>query len=150
MYILGATLSSSLTSSSERFCRPGGYSNNYYFQAIEVIANTNGEYTFVSVSSMDTYGYLYRDHIDPSYPSKNLIISNDDGAGDRQFKITYSLQAGTPYVIVVTTFSPYTTGSFSLRVSGPTIVALRTIRPIPSSKLNILFNSNKKKKEDNY
>jgi len=126
------TFSGSLTSYSQKFVRPGGSSSNYYFQAIEVTVYTSGTYTFVSVSNIDTYGCFYRNRVDPSYPNQNLIASDDDSAGDRQFSISVSLQVGTTYVLVVTTFSTYTTGSFLVRVTGPALVGLTAITPKPS------------------
>ena len=50
-------------------------------------------YTFVSKhpSNTDTYGCLY----DAS--GTKVLTSNDDGAGNKQFKITYTLNAGTTY-----------------------------------------------------
>ena len=50
-------------------------------------------YTFVSKhpGNTDTYGYLY----DAS--GTKVLTSNDDGAGNKQFKITYTLNAGTTY-----------------------------------------------------
>lgn len=119
----------SLTSNSERFTRPAGISSRYYYQAIEVTVHTSGTYTFVSVSSMDTYGCLYRNHFHPSNPSENLIAIDDDSAGNRQFRIISSLQSGSTYVLVFTTSFSYTTGSFSVKVSGPALVNLLAITP---------------------
>lgn len=118
--------------SSQKFARPGLSSNNYYFQAIQITIYTSGTYTLISESTIDTYGYLYRDYVDPSYPYRNLIASDDDSGGNRQFRIIYSLQSGTTYVLLVTTFSSYTIGNFLVRVSGPSSVNLIGITPKPS------------------
>ena len=57
-----------------------------------------GTYTFISNSSIDTYGYFYNNPVDPSYPSQNLITSDDDGNDNGQFRISRPLQSGYTYV----------------------------------------------------
>jgi len=81
---------------------------------------------------MNTYGYFYHDSVNPSYPSQNLITSNDDDNGGRQFRISAALQYGRTYVLVVTTFSGTTKGSFSIRAFGPAVVGLTLITPSTS------------------
>jgi hypothetical protein len=93
---------------------------------------TTGTYTFTSSSDVDTYGYLYNDPVDPSYPSQNMITSDDDSNGNLQFRIIRILQAGYTYVLVVTTSSATVTGSFSIRVLGPVSVGLNSITPSTS------------------
>ncbi len=78
---------------------------------------------------MDTYGYLYESSFDPSYPSRNLIASDDDGAGDRQFQIRGYMQSGRKYILVVTTYSSSTAGSFTVEVIGPAPVKFLRITP---------------------
>ena len=51
----------------------------------------SGYYTFVSNSSIDTYGYLYNDTFDPYNPTLNLLQRNDDSVGNAQFLINVSL-----------------------------------------------------------
>ncbi len=120
-----ASLSGTLSSSSQRFSRPNGKTgHNYYYQAIQVTIYTTGTYIFKSSSSIDTYGCLYRDTFDPSYPSNGLMISNDDDAGIGQFQISINLQSGSTYILVVTTYSAGVAGSFSISASGPTSVNL--------------------------
>jgi hypothetical protein len=121
-----------LSASSPMFSRPGNSTGYHYYQAIRVTVSTAGTYIFISNSSMDAYGCFYYDPVDPSYPSQNLITSNDDGNGDRQFRINVTLQYGRTYVLVVTTFSETTTGSFSIRVFGPASVGLILITPSTS------------------
>jgi hypothetical protein len=125
--------SGSLTEYSPTFVRPGGGSSSYYYQAVQVTVYTAGTYTFASTSTMDTYGYFYRDRVDPSYPSWNLITSDDDSGGQGQFRITVTLSYGQTYVLVVTTFSSSTTGSFSVIASGPASLGLTSITPTPTT-----------------
>jgi hypothetical protein len=76
---------------------------------------------------IDTYGYLYLTTIDASDLSSNLLTFNDDNGGNLQFLFTYTLQAGTTYIVIFTTYSSMSTGPFSLGVYGPSRVSLRRI-----------------------
>jgi hypothetical protein len=127
------TYSGSLTGYSPRFARPGGFSSTYYYQAIQVTVYTAGAYTFASSTSMDPFGYFYHDRMDPSYPSRNLITSDDDSGGHNQFRINVTLSYGRTYVLVFTTYSTSITGSFSVIVSGPALVGLVSITPTPTT-----------------
>jgi hypothetical protein len=118
------------------FFRPRGDAGEYYYyQAIRVTTYTTGTYTFTSNSSLDTYGCFYSSSFDPSYPSRNLIMSDDEGAGDNQFQIRVNLEYGQTYVLVVTTYRNNVTGSFSIGAVGPASVGMNsyltsTSRPI--------------------
>jgi hypothetical protein len=104
---------------SGTFARPYFNTANYYFHAIQTTIYTAGIYIFSSSSSIDTFGYLYESSFNPSYPSDNMITYDNDGAGDQQFQISRYLQSGRIYILVVTTYSSGTTGSFSIRATGP-------------------------------
>jgi hypothetical protein len=92
-----------------------------------------GTYTFLSSSSIDTYGCFYNDPFNPYNPSQNYVTSNDDGGGGNQFGFNVSLVFGRTYVLVVTTYGTTVTGSFSIRASGPAWVGLTAFTP-PTSK----------------
>jgi len=92
-----------------------------------VQVKTTGYYTFDSSSSFDTYGYLYQENFYPSYPSYNLMSSDDDSAGSGQFQLTGNLQSDIKYVLVFTTYAQRTTGPFSIIASGPDDVSLELI-----------------------
>ena len=131
-----ASLSGALSSSSQRFSRPGGdASHNYYYQAIKVTTCIDAIFIFTSSSSIDAYGHLYMNSFDPSNPSPDLVISNDDDAGIGQFQISINLQSETTYFLVVTTFRPDVTGNFSVSVTGPAAVNLIKITAIPSRSI---------------
>lgn len=55
----------------------------------------------------DTYGYLLNSQKDID----NCLASDDDSAGDRQFKITYNVTANTTYYIGAEFYSKKTTGT---------------------------------------
>jgi hypothetical protein len=86
---------------------------------------------------MDTYGYFYNNAFDPSYPSQNLITSDDDSGGNRQFQIRGSLQSRHTYILVVTTYTNGVTGSFSIRGTGPASISFRKITPTASKSIKI-------------
>ncbi|CAF5129992.1 unnamed protein product, partial [Rotaria magnacalcarata] len=112
-----SSYSSALTFSSERFPN-----STKYYQAIEVIVNITGTFSFTSSSNMDTFGYLYAGVFDLSNPNLNLLTSNDDSAGNNQFKLIANLEAGVSYTLVFTTFGENVIGPFTIIAVGPTSV----------------------------
>ena len=121
-----------LNSNSPVFARPNGFDRLTYYQAYQFIVPMNGTYSFTTNSSFDTYGLLYEDPMDPSFPSGNLIAFNDDSGIGFQFKITTTLVTGTTYVLVVTSHGDHITGSFGLIASGQMQVSLTSFNPITS------------------
>ncbi|CAF2531012.1 unnamed protein product [Rotaria sp. Silwood2] len=118
--------SSVLNSDSSTFTRNGG-SGSFYYEALQVAVNTTGNYTLESNCVIDTYGYLYVNNFNPYDVSSNLVKSDDDAGGNFQFSMTYTLQAGTTYILVFTTYSSNVMTPFSVNVVGPTSVCLRRI-----------------------
>jgi hypothetical protein len=98
-----------------------------------VTVSISGEYTFTSASTIDTFGIFYNDLFDSSNPSRNLIKYDDDSGNGNQFQIILDLQSARTYILVVTTFSPTTTGYFSISATGPASTVLVALVP-PSSK----------------
>jgi hypothetical protein len=115
--------SSELTIDSETY--QGG---NKYFEAIEIIVNSTGTYTFTSEEYIDGIGVLYQPNFDPYNPSNNLIIEDDQSGGNNRFKFTVSLEAGVLYTLVFTTWGSRVTGPFSVVASGPDSVEFTPIR----------------------
>ncbi len=111
--------SSALTIGSGSYIRPGSSSSGHHYEAIQVIVNTTGYYTFTSSSNMDTHGFLYNGAFYPSQPSVNLIARDDDSGGNNQFKFAAFLEAGVPYILVISTHGAGITGPFSIVASGP-------------------------------
>jgi len=72
-----------------------------------------GSYSFTTISSLDTYGYLY------GALGNELNLNDDDGDGNN-FMITQSLQAGQNYYVKVKMYNPYQIGSYQLSVTGTT------------------------------
>ncbi len=71
---------------------------------------TSGSFTIQSTGSGDTYGTLYSS-------TKSSLTTNDDGGDGSNFKITYTMTAGTTYYIAVKLYGSSTTGTF--KVSFP-------------------------------
>ncbi|CAF0990062.1 unnamed protein product, partial [Adineta ricciae] len=125
--------SSELTLSSDRYSRAGrtdyftaGYGataddnslSNFFYEAIQLTITATGTYTFISRSSIDTFGYIYRDHFEPENPDANIQAEDDQSGGSDQFKMTAYLYANRLYVLVVTTWVGNTIGPFSIVVEG--------------------------------
>ncbi len=68
--------------------------------------------------------YIYQGNICPVYLCFNIHRQDDDEASGNQFKLTTELRSDITYILVVTTFAPSTTGSFSISASGPDDVHL--------------------------
>lgn len=71
---------------------------------------TSGSFTIQSIGSGDTYGTLY------SSTQSSLKTSDDDGDGSN-FKITYTMTAGTTYYVAVKFYNSSTTGTFKVSFS---------------------------------
>ena len=113
--------SSELTINDGKYIRDGAPSgSNYYYATVEVRVNTTGTYTFTSSSSIDdTFGYLYQGNFYPTYPSINIVATDDDSAGQGQFQLIATLRSDITYILVFTTFAENKVGSFSIVASGP-------------------------------
>ncbi|CAF3680571.1 unnamed protein product [Adineta steineri] len=125
--------SSELNTSSQTYSRDCRKSN-YYYQTIRVNVLETGYYALSSDSSMDTFGDIYEDDFDSMSPFENLLSQNYRSCSFQGFKFIAYLHTGTTYILVVTTFSPNMTGSFSILTSGPNNITLD-----PYSKYFLLF-----------
>lgn len=111
---------SALNESSGTFCQEEICDGDpHHYVAMYIIANVPGEYTIKCNSSIDTYGFMYNGTFDAANPSENVLVSNDDGAGDRQFQLDVYLESSVNYILVVSTYSPDITGPFIITATGP-------------------------------
>jgi len=125
--VVESIYSSVLIADSQTYSRLCGRTN-YYYETIQVNVVTAGSYSLSSSSTIDTYGYLYKDNFNPTNPSENSLAWNDDESWcGRQFKLLPYLQANITYVLVVTTFSPNVQGNFLVHVTGPNNISLNRI-----------------------
>jgi hypothetical protein len=95
-----------------------------YYETLQMNVVKSGSYVLWSESNINTYGYIYKNNFDPLKPSENLLLEHNGTCNQEQFKLMIDLENGTQYVLVVTTYRPYTIGSFSVLISGPGNVSL--------------------------
>ena len=59
-----------------------------------ITPTVGGPWTFTTMANADTYGVLYTEN-------NEMIIYNDDGGYNNNFKITYELKAGETYILAI-------------------------------------------------
>ena len=127
--------SSKWTTHSQVYCRDRcstadyqyDFDDDYYYETILMNVSKAGDFTIMSQSSINTYGYLYENSFDPFDTSLNLLMEDDNSGDNEQFKLTAFLQPSTIYVLVVTTFSPHVMGKFSIIASGTSFISLTRV-----------------------
>ena len=124
--------SSALTSHSGIYIRPGQITRSFYYEAIVLIVYSTGNFVVRSSSILDTYGYLYNSSFNPLYPFDNVIASDDDSGGSRQFLLNVTLTYGSSYILVVTTYAPGIIGDYSVTALGPATIIFNPI-PVTTS-----------------
>ena len=111
--------SSVLNVYSERYCRNGNCLGlMFYYEAVDINVTMTGNYTILCNSTMDTYGYIYSNSFNPSFRSRNLLLSDNESGGNNQFMFTVLLQSLAKYILIVTTFAEEVTGTFSIIATG--------------------------------
>ncbi|CAF3307193.1 unnamed protein product [Rotaria socialis] len=118
LYAKNFSISTNLTE-NHAYSRYQGVGSNYYYDTIQVAPTINGTYTFMTASTIDTYGYMYENSFLPAFPNVNLLASDDSSAGNGQFALILLLQPTDSYYLVITTYLPNVTGSYTLLASGP-------------------------------
>jgi len=119
--------------------RPALLNGDFYYAELEVMPDLTGTYTFTvgsetldySVNGSETDDrdhdlmfWLYQDAFDSQNPIENVLAVNDTGihtSGDYGMypELEYTLTAETTYVLVVTTYHPFTTGSVTIAIAAP-------------------------------
>jgi hypothetical protein len=117
LYLMNVTLSSALSANSRIYIRYGSDSN-CYFETFQITVPVAGEYHIMTTGLVDTYGYLYINGFFVNSLATNLIAFDDDGSGSDNFKLSNVLQPNVKYYLVVTTYSSYTVGEYTVVVSG--------------------------------
>lgn len=89
-----------------------------YYDQIKISISNHGSYEFQSQSSIDMFAYFYQNTFNSTNLNSNILVWNDDGGGNYQFYLRISLQSSINYILVATTYYNYTTGPFSIYVTG--------------------------------
>jgi hypothetical protein len=111
---------------------------NQYYQALRFNISVSGTYEFSSESSMETYGYLYRDTFDPVDPSRNLIANSNSSCANQQFWLQPFLQANSTYILLVTTLHANMTGALSVMSQGVANVSFTRLGEYESCPSTVL------------
>jgi hypothetical protein len=125
--VLESRYSAALTANSSTYSLTVCGASRYFYEAIQVTVLENGCYSLKSNSSVNTIGFIYKDMFVPFAPREKLISKNDDRLNNGQYQLPIYLQTKTTYVLVVTTYSPNVTGTFSISASGPSNISLKRI-----------------------
>jgi hypothetical protein len=128
--------SSELTEDSEIYPEA-----NKYYEAIQIMVNTSGFYILNSIENLDGYGYLYQSYFNPSNPTYNLLVQDDQSGGDNQFRMQVYLQAGLSYTLVFTTYQQNITGPFSIVASGPSEVEFNLLNNLQTTMTTPLYST---------
>jgi hypothetical protein len=99
----------------------------HYYRALMITVYTAGNHTIQSNGIQDTFGYLYNNTFDPTYPSVNLLQFNDNGTSSAQFWLSMWLQPMIDYILVATTSLPLTEAAMPIVVQGPAAINLSLI-----------------------
>ena len=117
------TYNSVLGKNKQAFPRDLCGTSKYFYEAIRISVSFDGYFTFCSNSSIDIYGYIYKNTFDPFDLESDLIASDNNGCGEQQFRLCLFLQANISYILVVTTDAEDVTGPFSVSVVGGTEIS---------------------------
>ena len=88
-----------------------------YYRPMTFSVGTSGVYSIAMLSDFDGFYALYQTSFAPATPLANALQAVDDVNGLKP-AIFRSLTAGTPYVLVATTFGNGTTGPFTDTFTG--------------------------------
>jgi hypothetical protein len=126
--MLQTQYSSALTANTETYCRKSPCGDLiYYYAAIRMYIRTTGRYMITCNSSMDTYGYIYAGSFNPAFPTINRIAEDDNTGGYGQFRFIRAVLSFTELILLVTTFSPNVTGTFTITIMGPESISFTDI-----------------------
>ena len=113
-----------------------------YYQAIEISAPTTGIYSILCDSIIDTYGYIYNRTFNPGDPDQNLLSSDDDSGGNKQFLVLNALEAMAKYILIVTTYDEMATGSFTVIGQGPDLISFSPSKQYNTKRIFCRTNGN--------
>jgi len=98
---------------------------NYYCEIIKIHTKEEGDYTIISHSTKNLFGYIYENNFTLFDLNINKIESNNNGYYNSQFKITLYRPANSSFLLIVTTAQELEQGHFSITVHGPSYVSMQ-------------------------
>jgi len=98
---------------------------NYYCEIIEIHTKEEGDYTIISHSTKNLFGYIYENNFTLFDLNINKIESDDDSHYNSQFKMTLYRPANSSFLLIVTTAQELEQGHFSITVHGPSYVSMQ-------------------------
>jgi hypothetical protein len=114
------------TRAVEDFSGLSAFGVNVNYEAVIFSVTASGSYTFSSVAALvsnvrwDNFLFLYSPTFNPATPLVNGLIANDDSTGVGFSGFTFSLVAGTNYVLVTTGFEGGVDfGAYTNTIDGP-------------------------------
>ncbi len=110
---------SSLLSASNQIYSRDCDKQYLYYESIQVKVIQSGYYSFRIYSTIDAYGFIYKNTFNPLNPSENLLHAEVDRSFDLQFRLNIRLSSGMTYVFVMTTYQLKEIGKFSITIQGP-------------------------------
>lgn len=122
-----STISSTMITNNATFVHCQAPSFNSYYQTFRVNVAVFGTYTFIGNSSIDIFGYMYKNNFDPNSPTVNLIARNDLNISKTQNGWTLPLQPAMNYYLVVATYIFNVTGLYNVKSYGPQQVTFTII-----------------------
>ena len=97
-----------------------------FYKAITFVAPSSAAVTFTITAAaitgtdpFDTYLSLYQTSFNPNSPATNFLRGDDDsGPLQNSSKLTQTLTAGQTYILVVSTFGRFQSGTFTLQATS--------------------------------
>lgn len=80
-----------------------------------------------TAGGFDTYLHLYQNSFNPTSQLTNILAGNDDGGVGLLSLITYSLNPGTQYILVVSGFASSSFGPYTAEIRGPGNIELGNV-----------------------
>ncbi len=100
-------------------CVLSGIGTDVYYDALPFSVNAEGVYIFSMMFPGDGTAALYEGSFDPANPCENLLVYNDDGAGNLDPLIISALMSPGDYVLVSSSYGNGDTGEYSWAIDGP-------------------------------
>ena len=98
---------------------------NYYCEIIEIHTKEEGDYTIISHSTKNLFGYIYENNFTLFDLNINKIESNNNGYYNSQFRISLYRPANSSFLLIVTTTKAFEQADFSVTVYGLSNVSIR-------------------------